>query len=201
MALPHIQNSAAGRNLYDPVHTNIFEVYFTLPGGLKNESITIDNQDITILMTEHVLKVSGLDALHAAPGIGQQKFMGTDRTYINPKMDSTHAEISIDFSLNLSNANDNYIYNIFRKWLALGYNVTTGERHLKSDYTADWMKICIGNRQGDIFHEIVFHDVMIMGGIENFGELNYDTADALQITVKFASDWWEDTRIDNIGQS
>lgn len=190
MALPHIQNSQAGRNLYDPVHTNIFEVYFTLPSVL-----TEDGTSTTDVMTEHVLKVSGLDALHAAPGIGQQKFMGTDRTYIQPKMDSTHAEISIDFSLNLNNENDNYIYNVLRRWLALGYNIATGERHLKKEYVADWMKICIGNRRGEIFHEIVFHDVMIMGGIENFGELNYDTADALQITVKFASDWWEDTRI------
>lgn len=188
MALPHIQNSVAGRNLYDPVHTNIFEVYFTLPESLA----TSDKTDV---MTEHVLKISGLDALHAAPAIGQQKFMGTDRSYIQPKMDSTHAEISIDFSLNLDDQNDNYIYNIFRQWLALGYNVSTGERSLKKEYTAKWLKVCIGNRKGDIFQEIVFHDVMIMGGIENFGELNYDTADALQITVKFASDWWEDTRI------
>ena len=105
MALPHIQNSVAGRNLYDPVHTNIFEVYFTLPESLQSS-------DKTDVMTEHVLKISGLDALHAAPAIGQQKFMGTDRSYIQPKMDSTHAEISIDFSLNLDDQNDNYIYNI-----------------------------------------------------------------------------------------
>ena len=33
---------------------------------------------------------------------------------------------------------------------------------------------------------------MIYGGIDNFDELNYDTAEALQISVKFVSDWWQE---------
>ena len=187
MALPHIQNSQAGRNLYDPVHSNIFEIYFTLPEVLRAQF----GKDEAIL-TEHVLKISGLSALHSAPGIGQQKFMGTDRTYINPKLDSTHAELTIDLSLNLRNEVDNYIYKLFKAWARLGYDISTGERHLKKDYVADWLKISVANRAGDIYQEIVFKDVMMMGGIENYDELNYDTADALQISVKFASDWWTD---------
>lgn len=187
MALPHIQNSQAGRNLYDPVHQNIFEVYFTIPEALRARF----GKD-EALLTEHVLKIGGLSTLHTAPGVGQQKFMGTDRSYIQPKLDSTHAELTVDLTLNLRNETDNYIYKLFKAWSKLGYDISTGERRLKKDYVADWLKISIGNRAGDIYHEIVFKDVMMNGGIDNFDELNYDTAEALQISVKFVSDWWQE---------
>lgn len=188
MSLPHITNSQAGRNLWDPVHTNIFEVTFTIPDALR----TIYGGDEGII-TEHVLKISGLDALHRGPAVGQQKFMGTDRSYLQPKLDSTHAELEVEFTLNLRNDTDNYLYKLLKAWVKLGYDVATGERHLKKDYCADWMKVSIANRQGDVFQEIVFKDVMIADGVSNFNELNYDTGDALTISCKFISDWWTDT--------
>lgn len=188
MALPHIKNSQAGRNLMDPVHNNIFEVYFTLPEPLR-EYFAADEQ----LITEHVLKVSGLDALNKAPEAGAQKFMGTDRSYINPKLDSTRAEFSVDFSLNLRNGNDNYIYRLFKAWAKLGYDISTGERHVKKDYCANWLRIAMANRNGNIFRVVTFKDVMINGGLDGMSDLDYDSADAQTLTVKFVSDWWDDT--------
>ena len=188
MSLRHITNSQAGVNRYDPVHTNIFEVYFTLPEALRARF----GQD-EALLTEHVLKIGGLANLSKAPGVGQQKFMGTDRSYINSRPDNTFAEISVDLSLNLRNDVDNYIFKLFKAWAALGYDLSTGERHLKKDYTADFLKVSIANRAGDIYHEIVFKYVMMNGGVEGFDELNYETAEALQISVKFVSDWWQET--------
>ena len=68
MALPHITNSQAGINKYDPVHKNIFEVYFSLPDAIRTQF----GQD-EALLTEHVTKISGLAALNRAPGTGTQK--------------------------------------------------------------------------------------------------------------------------------
>lgn len=189
MSLPHITNSEAGVNKYSPVFKNIFEVYFTLPGPLQAQF----GQD-EALLTQHVTKITGLGALNRAPGTGTQKFMGTDRSYIQPKLDSTRAEIEVTLSLNLRNDIDNYIYKLFRAWAALGYNQNDGTRHLKKDYCSDFLKVSIANPAGDIFHEVVFKDVMINGdlggGIE---ELDYDSADHLEMTVKFVSDWWKET--------
>jgi hypothetical protein len=50
------------------------------------------------------------------------------------------------------------------------------------------LKISVGNRQGDIFREIVFKDIMLTG-LEAPGELKYDDNEAASITVKFKSDW------------
>lgn len=191
MALPHITNSQAGINKYDPVFKTIFEVYFSLPAAIRDQF----GKD-EALITEHVLTVGGLAALNRAPGTGTQKFMGTDRTFINPKLDNTRAEIEVKFSLNLRNATDNYIYKLFRAWAALGYDQTTGLRHLKKDCCADFLKISIANQAGDIYREIIFKDVMINGDIAGAQEdLDYENADALDLTVKFVSDWWKETMV------
>lgn len=189
MALPHLSNSVAGRNKFDPVHSNIFEVRFTVPEALR-ERFGKDE----LLLTEHVTKISGLGALNNAPATGQQKFMGTDRSYIMPKLDSTHAEIEISFTLNLRDDTDNYIYKLLRAWAALGYDVNTGARSLKRDYCADWMNIAIANRAGDIYHEVILKDVMMNGPLTGYlDELNYDTGEAAEISAKFISDWWQET--------
>ena len=187
--LPHIQNSTAGRNKFDPVHVNIFEVRFSVPEALRAQF----GKD-EVLLTEHVTKVTGaLGALNAGPSVGTQKFMGTDRSYIMPKMDNTFANFTLEFTLNLRDDIDNYIYKLLRAWKSLGYDVNTGSRSLKREYCADWMDIAIANRRGDIFHEILFKDVMMAGGIDGFNDLDYETGDAVVISAPFQSDWWEET--------
>ena len=187
MALPHIQNSLAGREKFDPVFKQIFEVEFDLPAALVSQF----NGDRTVL-TEHVLSISGLSALDKAPETETQKFMGTDRSYIKPHIDGTRAELEVKFTLNLRDGTDNYIYKIFRAWSRLGYNIETGERHLKKDCCADWLKIRVGNQVGDVYREIVFKDVMMNGGVDGLGDYDYSSDDACELTVKFVSDWWTD---------
>lgn len=190
MALPHIKNSQAGRNLYDAVHNCIYEVYFTLPEPLRAQFA----QDESTI-TEHVLKISGLEALDKAPAIVEQQFMGTTRSFVAPRIDGTAADIEVELSLNLRNGVDNYIYKLFKAWARLAYNINTGERNLKKDYCADWMKISIANQAGDIYREIVFKDVMLYDPISGLNELDYTSAEPQQITVKFRSDWWTETEL------
>jgi hypothetical protein len=187
MALPHIKNSEAGINLYDPVHKSIFEVYFTLPDSLRAEFAKDE-----MLLSQHVLNISGLEALYKAPEVDSQKFMGVDRSFIKPTVGETKATITVEFSLNLRNGTDNYILKLFRAWAALGYDISTGKRSLKKDYCSQWLKVAVANREGDIYQEIVFKDVMIGGALEFEGGLDYTDDSALNLKVKFVSDWWEE---------
>lgn len=188
MALPHITNSQAGVNKWDPVHSNLFEVYFTLPDALR-EAFGQDEA----LITEHVLSISGLAAIHKTAQTGSQKFMGTTRTYIQPGVDDTSAEITVKFSLNLRNGTDNFIYKLFKAWSRLGYDINTGEKSLKKDYCADWLRVKIANRAGDVYEDVIFKCVMLADSISGPDEYNYETLDALELEVKFKSDWWTDT--------
>lgn len=187
MALPHIKNSKAGVNLYDPVHKSIFEVYFTIPDAIRAEFAKDE-----VLLSEHVQKISGLENLYRAPEVDVQKFMGTSRSYIKPTVGDTHVDLEVTFSLNLRNGTDNYILKLFRAWAALGYDINTGKRSLKKDYCAEWLKVSIANREGDIYQEVVFKDVMISGPLGANGEYDYTADDATELTVKFRSDWWEE---------
>ena len=53
MSLPHITNSQAGVNKFDPVFNNIFECYFSLPEAIRAQF----GQD-EALITEHILSIS-----------------------------------------------------------------------------------------------------------------------------------------------
>jgi len=185
--LPHIKNSQAGVNRQDPVYVNLFEVYFTIPAALQAQY----GNDVAVL-TEQVQSIGGLATLDKGPEAGEQKFMGTSRTYLNSKLDSTSHELTVKLALNLRNGTDNYIYKLFKAWNDLCYNKSTGETTLKVDYVADWLKVVIANRGGDIYRQILYKDVMLVSGITGMDELNYETADVVTIEVKFKSDWAED---------
>lgn len=189
MALPHITNSTAAINKYDPVHKSIFEVSMQFP-----ESDALKGFD-TNLLTQHVLTVSGLDALYKAPEVESQKFMGVDRSFIKPTIGETKANIEIEFSLNLDDSNDNYILNIFRAWAAIGHNIATGSRSRKTDYAAPWLKIRVADRAGNVYQEVIFKDVMLNGALEFDGGLDYTADDALTLKVKMVSDWWVEQTI------
>lgn len=184
MSLPHIQNSEAGRNLYDAVWKSLFEVYFTIPDLLRPEF----GQDEAII-TEHITKISGLDKLTTGVESATQTFMGTTRTFLKPKLDNTSYEISVSLTLNLRNKIDNYIFKLFRAWAKLGYDINSGATHLKKDYTAQWMKIAIGNPAGDVYREVIFKDVIMNGGVTGWDDLDYSSNEPVEIEVKFISDW------------
>jgi hypothetical protein len=184
--LPHIKNTQAGNNFYDPMHSSIFEVYFTLPTALQSTF-----KDDEAILTEQVFSVSGLDALQKTVSAGQQKFLGVDVSYLNPVLDNTFAELQIVFNLNIRNATDAYVLKVLKAWGKLGYDLSDGTRTLMADYVADNLRIAEANRDGTVWRSYVFHKVMLTG-ITGIDELNYTNMDARQVTVSFRSDWWDE---------
>ena len=98
----------------------------------------------------------------------------------------------MDLNLNLRNGTDNYIYKLFKEWNKLGYDLSTGERSLKNDYVADFLRVTIFNRQGDIFRQIIFHDI-ILTKVEGVGSYDYTDNGLKNLSIEFHSDWADDT--------
>lgn len=186
--LPHITNTHAGMNKWDPMHSAIFEVYFSIPEALKEAGFTQEDEEI---LTEQVIEVSGLDALQKTVQAGQQKFMGADVSFLNPTLDNTYCEFTIQFNLNLRNGNDAYVLKLFKAWSKLGYDITDGTRTLMSYYTSDSVRIAEANRDGTIWRSVIFKKVMLteVTGLES---LNYTSNDARTLTCKFRADWWQE---------
>jgi hypothetical protein len=182
--LPHVTNVQAGNNLWDPVHGAVYEVYFTLPTSLQSEF-----QEDCVILTEQVTDVQGLDALQRTTGAGSQKFLGVDASFLNPMVDNTYADITINFNLNLRNVTDNYVLKLFKAWEKLGYNLEDGTRTIMKDYTADNMQIAEANRDGTIWRSYVFHKILVTS-VTGLDGLNYNDNEARKLTVVFRADWW-----------
>lgn len=181
--LPHIQNSKAGKNRYDPVFKNLFEVYFSIPEALQ----AAYGGDVAEL-TQQVTKIGGLETLDRTPELVEQTFMGTTRSYIGSKYDKTSFDITLTLNLNLRNATDNYIYKIFQGWNTLAYNQQTGERTLDAVHRADFLRIVQYNRLGDIFRELTFKGVIFAGFDTTMSEMDYTSQDLMEISIKLRSD-------------
>ena len=187
MSLPHIKNSKAGINREEPWFKNLFEVYFSIPRALQAST---GAEDINTL-TEQVKSVSGLGSLIKTPGVQKQTYMGATRSYIGAKVDDTSHEITVVLNLNMRNGTDNYIFKLFKGWNDLNYNLSTGERTLKVDHIADFLRVVMFNKNGDIFKDVTYHDVML-SGVEGLDSVDYDGDDLIELTVKFISDWADD---------
>lgn len=187
--LPHIQKVAAGINKWDPMHSSIFEVSFTPPEALIDDS-SFTGDELEIL-SQQVISVTGLDALQKIAAAGSQKFIGADVSFLNPVLDTTYAEFTIVFNLNLRNVTDAYVLTLFKKWGQLSYNIGNGQRSLKKHYTCDTMIISEANRDGTVWRRVTFKDVFITGmtGLET---LDYTSSEARQLSVTFRSDYWQE---------
>lgn len=184
--LPHIRSTKSGINKYDPMHGSVFEVYFTLPDGIASEF-----KEEEAILTEQVTKVSGLNALNKTVQAGEQKFFGASVSYLNPTLDNTYAEITMELNLNIRNKTDAFILKVFKAWGKLGYDLTDGTRTLMSDYCADNLRIAVANRDGSVFRSIIFHKVLLTS-IEALNELDYTKNDAEKLSIAFRADYWEE---------
>lgn len=185
--LPHIRSIAAGINKYDPVHRSIFEVYFKLP-----ETIAGMFQEDSLLLTQQVTKVGGLDVLQKTTAAGEQKFFGVTVSYLQPTLDTTAAEITMTLNLNLRQSVDNYVLRIFKAWENLSYDLSDGTRGIKSDYISDSIQVAEANRNGDVWRSYEFKHVMLTG-VSGLGDLDYSNNDAASLEVAFRADYWNDT--------
>ena len=186
--VPHLRSVSAGNNYYDPVNTAVFEVEFDFPTLIKT---AIDTDTIGIL-TEQVTSVTGLDNLLKTPAAGQQKFFGADVSYLNPTIDNTYAEITIEFNLNLRNVTDNYVLDAFMQWRNLNYNLGNGARYLKKDYVAPKILIKVANRDGTVWRVINLWDVMLIN-ITGLDGLDITANESPKLQCTFRSDYWDDS--------
>lgn len=189
--LPNIRKVSAGnlKDLADPMHASIFEVIFSVPGKISSGL-----SDEVAILTEQVTTVSGLDALQKTPAAGQQKFLGVDVSYLNPTLDNTYAEITVELNLNLRKVTDAYVFRVFRAWQKLNYDLSSGERVLMKDYVADFLKIKEANRDGTVWRNVEFQKVMLTS-ITGLDALDYTNNEARKLTVVFRSDLWKDELI------
>jgi len=173
--LPHFKNSTVGQQLFEPLYLNQFTVIITPPASINN---TQTNQ----LLVEHVKKISGLPEQAGTGGTVDQSYRFSKRYFAGAKPKETGAKLTIDFEVNLNNANEMYVYNLFRAWANLVYDPLTGRQGLKKDYAPNGASVYVGvhNRAGDVYREFSFSPVFVFGGDTLVEEMKLDyTSDSI----------------------
>jgi len=184
--LPHIQNVKAGAGRFDPMISSVFRVQFLLPEMVKS----VIGDDDELILSEQVTDITGLDALQKTVAAGQQKFLGVDVSFLNPVLDNTYAELTVNLNLNLRSVTDAYVLRVFKLWSKAGYDILSGARTLKNQYCGS-MIVYEANRNGIVWRKASFYDVMLTG-VTGIDGLDYTQNEARKLTCTFRSDYWDE---------
>lgn len=182
---PHYKNSKAAMINSEPVYLNLFEFSITPPAGI-DAGTGNNNQN---LLLEHVKKISGLE-LDKNPATVEQFYKFAKRRYAGAKPETTTMDITVDFEVNLNDANSMYTFKTLRAWSDLIYNPLTGAMGLKRDYIGSGL-ITIFNRQGDIHRRVRLPVIFPISAISPM-ELDYNSTEVYVLSLTFAADYWED---------
>jgi hypothetical protein len=177
--LPHYQNSLFGINKYEPVYLNQFEVLITPPAAVLGGPILV----------EQVTSISGL-GVDKTPAATQQKYKFAVRNYAGAKPEQTVFDLTVNFTVNLNDANSMYVFKTLRQWTDLIYNPLTGAMGLKRDYTGT-IVLSIFNKQGDVFRRITCRDCFPISPIGAM-EMDYSGTELYDISLQWAVDYWDD---------
>lgn len=176
--LSHFLNSKAATKYYEPFYQNLFEVTIMPPSTVSGGEMLI----------EHVNKIGGLEQDKGSE-IVEQSYKWAKRSYANGTPTGTTVDLTLDFSLNLNDANELYVYKTLRDWWRIVWNPLTGQQGLKKDYVGTII-VTNFNRNGDIFWSRTFHSCIPSGNMPAF-DLAYDAGEKLEITgLAWRSDWW-----------
>lgn len=181
MALPHYSQDQTSRNgrQFEPVQANLFEVTILPPAGVADAP----------LMLQHVNSISGLELYKEVAAV-EQKYKFSTRSYAGMP-DSTTVDVGINFSLNLNDANQAYLYKSLRQWYNNQYDPQTGAMGLKKDYVGT-IVIVQFNRAGDIYRTVTLEDCFITSGLPFTNELSYETTEAQALDVTWRCDTWKE---------
>ena len=186
--LPYWTNSTAARNYYEPIYKNQFEVILTPPAVITGSEVA--------LLVEHVTELSGLPEINSNGTLVEQKYKFATRSYAGGIPDTTTADLTLKFTVNINEENNAYVYNILRAWNDIVYNPLTGSQGLKRDYVGS-MSVHVSNKTGEIFREWSFPSIIPNDKLTSL-DLNYTENGIYDVTMKYRADWWTETRVGQI---
>lgn len=187
LSFPHVTNSVAGVNRYEPVVGSNFNCHFVLMGKLKERL-----GDYTWLR-EYVKSVQGLFIEYAGNTI--EGGFKTVKFRYDSNEKQTFYDIEVGFFNFLDNESRMLVYNALVNWSRFKYNPLTGEKTLKKDY-ADAAIVCERyNRDGTIYWRRLAHNVFPMNDFPDM-VADYQSHDMVELNVTFNADYVSDVTND-----
>lgn len=186
-AFPHVTQSTAAVNKYEPVVASNFNCQFVLMGRLKEKL-----GDYSFLR-EYVKNVSGLFVEYAGNTIeGGYK---TTKFRYDSNDKQTYYDISVSFFNFLDNESKQFVYNSLVAWSRVKYNPMTGEKTLKNVYADACIVVEKYNRDGTVYWRRMAHNVFPMNDFDDQNN-DYTSHDMQDLTIQFNADYVSDVTND-----
>lgn len=200
MPIPHITGGnlapqqkgiSTANRLFEPIHTNLFEISFILPTILQAQG-----RD-PYLMLENATSID-ISNLTPALEISEQRFKYSTRAFMNTPT-QTHTEFSIKFNVNIGDAGDVFIYNTLRAWYDLAWDSQNGSLMYKRDMIGTII-INHHDRKGYVIRRVTMFNTMLKN-IADFASLDFTQSGILEnINAEFVADYWTDEKIDTAAE-
>lgn len=183
--LPHFRSSKASVNNWEPLYLNLFDASLVFPAAVGTGEFVMEN----------LLKVDGLDT-DKVPGAVTQIFKGAQRSYAAGIVEETFVDITLDFEVNLNDANSAYVYKALKKWCNLIYDPSTGAMSLKKDYVGGPLIISVHNKAGEVYRQWKFPRIF---PITNISAMSLDYSSGTEIFkiegFTLRADFWDEASV------
>ncbi len=186
-AFPHVTQSTAAVNKYEPVVGSNFNCQFVLMGKLKEKLGDYG------FLREYVKNVSGLFIEYAGNTIeGGYK---TTKFRYDSNDKQTYYDIDVSFFNFLDNESKQFVYNSLVAWSRVKYNPMTGEKTLKNIYADACIVVEKYNRDGTVYWRRIGHNVFPMNDFDDQHN-DYQSHDMEELNVQFNADYVSDVTND-----
>lgn len=186
-SFPHITNSTAAVNKYEPVVGSSFNAHFVTMGKLKDKIGDLSR------LREYVKSVSGLFIEKSANTVEAGYKTAKFRYDSNEK--ETFYDVEVSFFNFLDNDSRMLVYNDLVLWSRFKYNPLTGEKTLKKDYADATLVVEKYNRDGSIYWRRMGHGVFPMSDLPD-QIADYTSHDMQELTITFNVDYVSDVTND-----
>jgi len=183
VVFPHLTNSTAAVNKYEPVVASNFNAHFVLMGRLKSKL-----GDYSFLR-EYIKSVTGL-FVEKAGGTIEAGYKTTKFRYDSNEKE-TFYDVEVQFFNFLDNESKMFVYNSLVAWSRFKHNPLTGEKTLKQDYSDAAIIVEKYNRDGTIYWRRMGHHLFPMNDFED-QIADYSAHDMSELAVTFNVDYVSD---------
>lgn len=184
---PHVVQSTAAVNRYEPVVASNFNAQFVTMGYLKEKL-----GDVSFLR-EYIREIQGMFVEYAGNVVDTGYKTTKFRYDSNEKQ--TYYEIEVSFHNFLDNDSKQFVYNTLVQWSRIKYNPLTGVKTMKRDYADACLVVEKFNRDGTVYWRRIAHNIFPMENI-NDQLTSYQEHDPTPITITFNADWVSDVTND-----
>ena len=184
MGLAHFTAVDTAKDLYEPIHKNLYEVTIILPTVLQGVHPNATHLLLENTKTAQFPKYPDLQS-------AVQKFKYSTRLFVMMPASTSVEDLTITFNLNQNDAYQIFCFKMLKDWYDLAWNNETGTLHYKKNLVGDII-IHLHDKEGKVIRRVTYHDAMlkIFSGMEDF---DWDSTNVIMdLSCTFLADYWED---------